>query len=123
NGNNEPDISQRMSQLYSPETGASDKLNQLISEYPTHDKPSIMRKIGASLAGVGYGPKAGQDVLDEPFNEKLLDWKNKLQPTENAASLERYNNANERTMAYQTIAAQLKDEAEQHKVEKNNRDA
>lgn len=117
------DISLRMRQLYNPESSASDRLNKTIDEYPTHDNPSIMRRIGASLAGVGYGPEAGQEVLDSPFKEKLADWKNKLQPIENAASLERYNNTNERTNVYQTIAAQLKDEAEQHRVEKNERDA
>lgn len=117
------DISSRMRQLYNPESSASDRLNKTIDEYPTHDNPSIMRRIGASLAGVGYGPEAGQEILDSPFKEKLVDWKNKIQPIENAATLEKSNNTNERMAAHQIIADQLSREAEQHRVEKNERDA
>lgn len=120
----EPDmdmqINQRMSQIYQPNTQASDRLNQLNSMYPTREKPSAMRRIASALTGVGYGPEAGQEVLDRPFNDKLNDWKNQIGPAYQAAQVERSGNVNERTLAYQTIAAELRQRAIDNKDKVDN---
>lgn len=109
------DIASKMKELYTPETENSDRLNALLSSYPQHEKASMLRKIGTAIIGGLAGPKAGNNFLNAPFNEKLEDWKNKVGPTERAANLERQTNVNERTMAYQTIASQLRQQAQDAK--------
>lgn len=123
-----------MASMYHPETAASDRLNTMISSYPSREanQPSMLRRIGGALMAFGgslpqgrgmdfyhANPEAiqsGLNFMDKPFTDKLEDWKNQLQPVESAATLERYHNVNERTMAYQAVSAQLRDEAEQHKI-------
>lgn len=127
-------LADMMTQMYQPETAASDRLNTMISSYPKREdnQPSMLRRIGGALMAVGgslpqgrgmgfyhANPQAieeGQAFMNKPFENKLEDWKNQIQPAESAATLERYRNVNERTMAYQSASMQLRDEAEAHKV-------
>lgn len=109
------DIASKMKELYTPETENSNRLNALLSSYPQHEKASMLRKIGTAIIGGLGGSQAGNNFLNAPFNEKLEDWKNKVGPTERAANLERQGNVNERTMAYQTIAAELRQQAQDAK--------
>lgn len=113
------DVGKRMKELYSPSTNMSDRLNTMLNQYPQREKASLLRKIGAGLTASQFGYKAGNDYLDSPFNEKLADWTNQVKPIEQAANLERYHNTNERTMAYQTVSQELKQQAEEHKVAKD----
>src|SRR5213083_562376 len=127
----EYDIGKRMSQLYRPETQASTRLNQMLNAFPQRGQSGFLRKLGAGLigaatsqrGGVGQGIQASQEFLNRPFNQALGDWEAKIKPIEQAANLERYQNVNERTLAYQTVSNELKQQAEQHRVEKNERDA
>lgn len=110
-------ISQRMRSIYQPQNAASDRLTALMGQYPQHENPSIMRKIGSALIGVGYGPDKGAEFLDAPFNEKLADWKNQIGPAYQAAQVERGENTNERTFAYQTATNDIRKQLADAKIE------
>lgn len=131
-------VAQEMARLYTPETAATNKFNEMLGNYPDREqyKPSMLRRIGSALTAVGgsfdgrggfrmnpNAMEAGMNLLNEPFNKKLTDWKNQIGPAYQSASLERQNNANERTMAYQTISQQLRAEADEQRALKNERDA
>jgi len=45
----------------------------------------------------------------------MRDWKEQLDPAYKSATLERQSNVNERTLAMQTISAELREQAQQHK--------
>ena len=93
---------------YQPEHTASDRFNDLIKNYPEDQKPSFLRTIAASLSAFGAGgPKAGQEVMDEPNVSALRDWKNQVGPAQQAANLERQENINSRNLAYQTEQTKL----------------
>ncbi len=115
----EYDPGRRMKELYSPETTEIDRFNELSNNYPDREKykPSMLRRIGAGLvAGFGRGGAAqGLSFKNAPFNEALLDWKTQMGPAQQAASLERQNNINERTTATQTISQELKQRDEDKK--------
>lgn len=116
-GSPNDDIFSLMSQLYSPEHTASDRFNSILDSAPTRRDPGTVRKIGAALAG--FGGMSPQDIdasLYAPYHREMADWKTKLAPAQQGAQLERQNNINERTMAYQTISAKLKQEADEHKA-------
>lgn len=115
------DAGARMQELYTPEHVASDRYNELIGGYPKQEDyhPSMLRRIAASLTAVGgsFGPRgfqfnpnameAGMQVLNDPYNRQLGDWKNQIGPAQQSATLERGNNQNERTLAYQTVQQEL----------------
>lgn len=110
-------INQRMRSIYQPENAASDRLTSLLGQYPQHEKPSLLRKIGASIISVGQGPEAGMEALNRPFNEKLTDWKNQVGPAYQAAQIERGDNTNERTFAYQSAANDIRKQLADAKIE------
>lgn len=95
-----PDFNQiRMQQLFNPEHDAQDRVNQLLGQMPTHEKPSFMRKLSASLVAGGGDYKQSQDILNQPYETQYNDWKDKFAPAYQAANLERYSNATERQAA------------------------
>lgn len=106
-----PDVNARMNELYNPSHTASDAFNDLASQYPERQNPSALRKIGAAITGIGYGPQAAMNLLEQPHTRDVEDWKNRMGPLQQSANLERQENVNSRTLAYQTIAAQLRQEA------------
>lgn len=131
-------VAQEMSRLYTPETEATQRFNEMLGKYPAQEeyKPGWLRTIGSALTAVGgsFTPRgdyqmnpqameAGMQMAYEPYTRKLTDWKNQMGPAYQAASLERQSNVNERTMAYQTIAQQLRAEADEERAKKNDRDA
>ena len=111
----EMDAGARMRELYKPSTGASDRFDQMIAQYPQEDKPSWLRRIGAMLVDYTKGSKQGQEFFHEPYNQKVEEWKNKIGPAQQSANLERYENVNQRTLAYQTIATELREKAQEAK--------
>lgn len=115
--------SSRMSQLYNPEEEAKQRLNQLMSQYPQREKPGMFRRIAAGLAGAHYGPQVAEHVLDRPFRNKLEDWKNRMTPAVQSAQLERMSNVNERTLAYQTVSNELREQAQKERERNNVRNA
>lgn len=128
------DAGQRMRDLYKPETQATDRFNALNAQYPAKADyhPSMLRKIGGALTAVGssftphgkfqVNPDAiafGDSLMDKPYTEKLGDWKNQIGPAQTAANMERQSNVNERSLAYQTVAQELRQHAQDAK---NNND-
>lgn len=110
-----------MAQMYKPQTDAEDRFNALENKFPNREnyKPSALRRIGGALMafssgmapgrGLNFyhanpaGIQAGQNFLDEPYDEAMADWKAQIQPAEYAANLERQGNVNERMLANQTV--------------------
>lgn len=109
------DAGARMRELYQPQDDATRRFEQLISQYPQEQKPSLLRRIGAMIVDYTKGQKAGQEFFDEPRNKAIQDWKNQISPAYQAATNERYANANERTLAYQQMSTELREKALQAK--------
>lgn len=124
------DAGARMRELYTPQSEASDRFNTMVGAYPkaADYHPSNLRRIGAALtalAGNFSGPagrrfqfnpnamEAGMNVLYEPYNRQMTDWKNQIGPAQTAANLERSENINERTLAYQTVSQELRQRADE----------
>lgn len=103
------EVSAEMARLYTPDNSANDRFNDVISQYPNRDdyKPNLWNRIAASLISYEHGPRAGMDYFNQPYQDAMLDWKNKASVAQQAANLERYNNANERQMAFQTATTRL----------------
>jgi hypothetical protein len=119
------DVGSRMSQLYTPEHQASDKFSSLINAYPEDKGHSKLARIGAALLAGGTslatddpikGYNLGTGALEYQRNKKVADWKNQITPAQQGANLERQSNTNERTLAYQTISQELRQQAEEHKA-------
>jgi len=104
----EYNVSDRMKALYTPETEASDRLNALISAYPQREKAGMLKKIATMIVGGVSGSQNALNMFDRPHQTQVEDWKNKVGPTTRAAELERSNNVNERTLAYNTVAQELR---------------
>jgi len=120
------DAGARMRQLYTPHTQSIDQFNQMIQQYPNRAdyKPSMWRKIAASLAMFGRGgPQLAEQVIDKPWSDAITDWQNKIKETGAAANMERYQNTNERTMAYQTVAQELRQRAQDLKDKNDSANA
>jgi hypothetical protein len=119
----EDDIASLMKSLYHPSSDAGNQFQSLVNQYPQRENPSWLRRIGAMLVDYTKGPKEGQEFIDQPFNEKLMDWKNKIGPSQQSANLERYDNSNDRTQAYQTATNILKERAQTSKDKMDERKA
>jgi hypothetical protein len=111
----EMDAGARMRELYKPDTDASDRFNELLRQYPQETKPSWLRRIGAMIVDYTKGSKAGQEFFERPRTEAIEDWKNQVGPAQQSANLERYENVNQRTLAANQIAAELREKAQQAK--------
>lgn len=107
----EQDAGERMRELYQPNTESTDRFNQMINQYPQEENPSWLRRIGAMVMDYTKGSKAGQDYYREPFNRKRDEWKDKIGPAQQAANLERYENVNQRTLAYNQMSTELREKA------------
>lgn len=91
----------RMNQLYTPETMAMDQLNQHIQAMPARREPGMLRKVIASVAGLG-GPNAAEQqerIMYGDYGRQMADWQQKLNPLVQMANFERQGNINERTLA------------------------
>lgn len=104
------DVSRRMRELYTPEMESQELFNQILNQYPQRQPPSLIREIGSSLAGLGPG---GYDTAvkarEEPFTNALEDWKNRMEPAQQAMINERLANVNLRTLANQIVSQELAD--------------
>jgi hypothetical protein len=91
----------------------------MISQYPQYQNPGWLTRIGAMLQDYRNGPQAGRAVYEEPYRRQVEAWKNQIGPMQSAANLERQENVNARTLAYQQVSAELRDKAIEAK-EKND---
>jgi len=98
---------------FEPQSRASNEAYELLKNMPIREKPSVARRIGASLVNIGMGPEATEQSLYGPYNREMLDWKMKFEPMMDIANQERYYNANMRQLA-QTI---LTDQYRQKQLE------
>jgi hypothetical protein len=88
---------------WKPQTEATDRFNQLIANQPQYEGPGAWRTIAAALSAFGPGGhQTGMQVLNDPYNRAQQQWKEAIGPAQQAANLERYENTNARTLAYQT---------------------
>ena len=117
------DAGQRMRELYTPSDEASRKFEEMIDQYPQEKRPGWLRGIGSLLQEYAYGPKVAQQTRDSWRSEPIEDWKNKIAPMQQAATNERYQNVNERTMAYQQMATELRERAQIAKEKNDERKA
>jgi hypothetical protein len=114
------DAGARMRELYNPSTDATARFENLLSQYPEREKPGVLRTIAAMLRDYTHGPAEGRAVYDEPFNEKLMDWGNQIAPAQQAANLERQENVNARTLAYNTLQGE-QSQRRQDETERKNK--
>ena len=112
------DVNKRMREIYQPETAATERFNQAIGQYPEAQKPGWLKVIGATLADAAR-PGSGMGVIEGDRTRKVADWKAKMGPLQDAAQFERYGNANERSLANQTINQELRQQADTER-DKNN---
>lgn len=119
----EEDAGARLRELYNPTNDATQRFEQLVSQYPQEQKPSILRRIGAMLVDYTKGHQAGQQFYEEPRTHAIEDWKNKITPAQQAANLERYENVNQRTLAYNQIAMELREKAQLAREKNDTRNA
>jgi len=117
------DAGARMRELYQPQTDASQRFDQMIGNYPQEQNPSWLRRIGAMVTDYTKGSKAGQEYYHEPYNRKVEEWKNKIGPAQQSANLERYENTNSRTLAYQQMSMELREKAQEAKEKNDQRRA
>lgn len=113
-------IGDRMKELYQPSTEASDRFEKMQSEYPKYEKPGWGRTIAAMLSDYAYGPEMGMKVANFHNDRRMTDWKNQIGPAQQSANLERQENVNARTTAYQTISQELRAEADAATMKKND---
>lgn len=119
----EMNAGQRMGELYNPKTEATDRFNELARQYPQAKDPSWLRRIGSMVVDYTKGGRAGQEFYERPHTQAVEDWKNQVSPAYQAASLERYENVNQRTTAYNQISAELREKAQQAKERNDERNA
>ena len=134
----EYNVGSRMGELYHPETQATERFNGLMDSYPKAEDyhPSMLRRIGAALVASGHSfdkhgwftpnkeaMQEGMDFLNKPYNKKLGDWSNQVKPTQAAATLERNQNVNDRTLAYQTVSNELRQQSQDAKAANDTKNA
>lgn len=90
-----------------------DRLTQLYNQFPQRTNPSFLRRLGAGVIGAGYGPKAAQEFVDEPFNKQLQDWAAKRDTAKTIADLDIKNQRDEMTGAVRGIQTQIAIEKQQ----------
>lgn len=122
-------VAERMAQLYTPETAANDRYNEMIGKYPNQPKVGTGRKIAgvglAALADFAGDSNKGKFVFDEitgknKYATDVAAWKNQVDPLEKAADNERASNTNKQNMAHQQIADELRKQAQDETAKKND---
>lgn len=115
-GFNEPtepefNVDAEIARLYKPRTTMQDLTGQMLGNFPERDpNPSVWRRIGAFMAGMGAGMH-GEDPMQAAnrfqnfhYLNSLADWKAKFDPLSKAADDERLANAQELALARQTVS-------------------
>lgn len=102
-------VDRQISDVYQPETAMQDRFASLLEAFPEREKPSIWRRIGASMAAFAAGgdPRAGFAFRDRPYNEAVDKWKAQITPAQQAADNEAQGNVNRRILAQNEINAEL----------------
>jgi len=107
-----------MSNLSNPQPQSEptmmDHFSELLSQYPKREDyhPSLLRQIGGTLVGAFKGADEGAAAINAPFEHKLTDWKNKLNPEFQASTLKHQTNVLENTARHQTETEKATKEAQ-----------
>jgi hypothetical protein len=123
------DLEGLINRLYTPDTRASDRYNDLLDAPPQMNKPGIMRALLAGTAAFGANAK-GKDMLDiqdrvmySPYAKAKEEWTTKTTPFGQAATNEVARNNTERTLATNTATNMVNLDrnraTEEDRVEKN----
>lgn len=128
-----------MASMFNPHYEAEKAYSDLASRYPKREdyKPSVLRRIGGALMAFsgGMAPGRGLDFyhanpnaiqggisfMDKPFTDAQEDWAKQIGPAQQAATFERYQNANERQAAYQTAQSKINEQRERDTAANNQR--
>jgi hypothetical protein len=99
------DLVKMTNQVYTPQTRAGDRYNDLLDNMPERNKPGLLRALTAGATAFGANAK-GMDiqnisdrVMYSPYIRDMAEWKEKTGPYQQAAQLENTSNANERQLA------------------------
>ena len=117
------DPAARMKELYTPETTASDRYNTMIDNPPQYQPQGKLRSLAAAIIAATQGSQAGTNALMAPYNHEMNQYKQKMGPAGTAATLERSNNANERTLATSTVNQELTGRRDDARNANNERSA
>jgi hypothetical protein len=114
--NNTPDDIQAtidaINKVYTPETRASNRFNDLLDRFPEREEPSFARRLVA--AGVGLGNRSRgipggigeqEKVLYAPHIRDLADFGARVGPFGQATQFENAANANERALAQNVVTS------------------
>ncbi len=102
--NSSNDLPVRMNQLYQPENENINRMNSMLDQFPVRNHPGKLRQIFGGIAqALGGGPEANEAIRYAPYRRDLEDFNAKFKPIENAAGIERQNNANMRMVASQIL--------------------
>jgi len=112
---------ERLKQLYNPETQAIDMFNQSLKNQPQLNDPGIARRIAASAAAFKGGPDMADRFMYAPYMKENARWKESIDPQYKAANLERQSNQGQLTLAREIMRGEDVDR-KQAEVERRNRD-
>lgn len=119
----EDEITKLVSKLYTPGHEIADKFNKVWSEMPTREKPSVLRRIVASMVGGGEaGIKGADEVVNAPYNQARGEWMDKLKMLQPLLGDERASNTNERLLS-QNAATQSTTNRRIAETERHNKEA
>ena len=112
----EEDLITRYMKMYKPEDTYTKKLEELLGQYPQEPKHSFWQKLGASMIGLGYGPKGADYALHSGHEGDIQDWRNKVQPYEYLAGIEKSGNINQRQFINQLAGRDIAEQEHERKT-------
>jgi len=92
-----PETNPPMMGGYQPETGAADRFNEMLQNYPESEKRGMLEKIALSMMALN-DPQLVQQIMQQSSPEQL-DWQEQIGPAESAMQQERLGNVNMRQIA------------------------
>lgn len=82
---------------YQPETGATDRFNEMLQNYPESENRGMLEKIALSMMALN-DPRLVQQIMQQPSQEQEA-WSAQIGPAQAAAGLEGSSNVNMRQIA------------------------
>ncbi len=108
-------------EFFRPQNDMQNRFAGLLDNMPQPNKPSVWRKLGASLAGLGKenGYETAQSIAYAPYLRELSEWKMRAPFMQQAADNERLTNQQGLTFNNQMRTQQF-NERKQDEVERKN---
>lgn len=116
----------RLRELYQPSTDMNNRFRGMIDSFPERENPSLLRKIGAVIAGAGMpnaseAMQVSEQFANAPFYRKLADWNQQIKPVQQAADNERADNTQQRMFAQSIMSNEAAQERLRITEEENKR--